>query len=65
MNEIFRLVMETPATLYFLAMVVMMVYQMIACNLWKSNNTFIQLIGTMAIQLPVLFTILLIIDGAK
>lgn len=65
MNEIYRLVMETPTSLYFLAVVVMMVYQMVACNLWKSNNTFIQLIGTMMIQFPVLFTILLIIDGAK
>lgn len=65
MNEIYRLIFETPATLYFLAVIVMMVYQMVACNLWKSNNTFIQLIGTMMIQLPALFTILLIIDGAK
>lgn len=65
MNEIYRLIFETPTALYFLAVVVMMVYQMVACNLWKSNNTFIQLIGTMMIQFPVLFTILLIIDGAK
>lgn len=62
MNEIVRLIKETPIEMYFLALVATMVYQLVACHVWKSDNAFI---GTVMIQFPVLITILLIINGAK
>ena len=65
MNEIYRLIVETPTSVYVLAMVATMCYQLLACNVWESQNKFSRFIGTMMIQFPVLFTILLIVDGAK
>lgn len=65
MNEIVRLIKETPIEMYFLALVATMVYQLVACHVWKSDNAFIRFIGTVMIQFTVLVTILLIINGAK
>lgn len=65
MNEIYRLIAETPTSVYVLAMVATMCYQLLACNIWESRNRFSRFIGTVMIQFPVLFTILLIVDGAK
>lgn len=65
MNEIVRLIKEAPIEMYFLALVATMVYQLVACHVWKSENAFIRFIGTVMFQLPVLITILLIVNGAK
>lgn len=65
MNEIVRLIKEAPIEMYFLALVATMVYQLVACNVWKSENAFIRFFGTVMIQFPVLITILLIVNEAK
>ena len=65
MNEISRLIEVTPLSVYILVLVATMVYQLVACHVWKSENAFIRFIGTVMIQFPVLITILLIVNGAK
>ena len=65
MNEISRLIEVTPLSVYILVLVSTMVYQLVACHVWKSENAFIRFIGTIMIQFPVLITILLIVNGEK
>lgn len=65
MNEISRLIEVTPLSVYILVLVSTMVYQLVSCHVWKSENAFIRFIGTIMIQFPVLITILLIVNGAK
>lgn len=65
MNEISRLIEVTPLSVYILALVATLCYQLAACNVWKSENAFIRFFGTVMIQFPVLITILLIVNEVK
>lgn len=65
MNEIAQLIKATPIEVYILVLFATMCYQLVACNVWKSENAFIRFIGTVMIQFPVMVTLLLIVNGAK